>query len=216
MSRARADPQPIIKTQPRKVKALSHDLALILPVVRCSNATIKDPANFAPDVFREKLDECRALNIKIGLPVITRYVKRAATCAVEAATARILSSFQEQSRRFKRAVDSGMHDPQKLTFTTHLARFNLDCDFQEWAGFVSTEGARSLLVYYGSDSADVASLQSQLIVEGLKQFGQIQLVMSDTDSDGEQDAVFKFVGNLGFTFPIPLPSPPPPCNLVTL
>ena len=81
---------------------------------------------------------------------------------------------------------------------------------------MSAAGARSLIAYYGVDSPDVAIVQNQLIVEGLKLFGQIQLVCADTDSDGEQDAVFKFVGNLGFTFPIPLPSPPPPCNLVTL
>jgi len=189
---------------------------MVLPAIRSYNASAKDPGNFAPDVFRERLDECKGLGIKLGVPLLEKYINRAATCAAEAAAVRILSSFAEQSRQFKRALDSGMHEPQKINLAIHLAKFNLSCEFKEWACLVSAAGARSLIVYYGVDSPDVASLQIQLIVEGLKLFGQIQLVCADTDSEGEQDAVFKFVGNLGFTFPIPLPSPPPPCNLVTL
>ena len=218
MSSARADPQPIIKTQPSQVRSLAIQLGMVLPAIRSYNASAKDPGNFAPDVFRERLDDCTS--IKLGKPLLEKYINRAATCAAEAAVVKIQSSFAEVSRQFKRGIHCGKHvcedKHSKTNMAIHLAKFNLSCDFQEWAELVSAAGARSLIVYYGADSPDVASLQSQLIVEGLKLFGQIQLVCADTDSDGEQDAVFKFVGNLGFTFPIPLPSPPPPCNLVTL
>ena len=60
-----------------ETKSLNRTMVWILPVIRCSAATVsKDTAWFDTELFRDKLDDCLTNTVPVGTPLVLRYIAR--------------------------------------------------------------------------------------------------------------------------------------------
>ena len=77
-----------------RLKAVQRTLQLLVPVYRCFQAAhIKDPQNYKPAVFEDCLDECLTASLKVGMPIISRFLSRRGMSHVQEANAAFMVEY---------------------------------------------------------------------------------------------------------------------------